>query len=122
MNHRTRSVAGLLALFSLSLFLAEGIWTAVCPPDDGDQAVTTVASGPPDEAATGSSDHERTGSEEDPGCPLGVVAIGGCVSAAVLSAAPPTPSILDGGAQPSLVVEVRSDLLLSSSLFRPPRA
>lgn len=122
MNQRPRSVAGLLALVAFSLFLAEGIWTAVCPPDAGDEAVTVMASGASDEAAPASSDHERAGSEEDPGCPLGVIAIGGCASAAMLSAAPPTPSILDTGAPPSLVVEVRSDLLLSSSLFRPPRA
>lgn len=124
MNHRPRSVAGLLALFALSLFLAEGIWTAMCPPGSGDEAVTAVvaASGAPDEASPEASDHERAGSEAETGCPLGVIAAGGCVSVAVLSAPPPTPSNLDPGAEPFVLPEVRSDLLLPSSLFRPPRA
>lgn len=122
MNHRTRSVAGVLALFALSLFLAEGVWVGVCPPDARHMAAATLTSGSPDEAAHASSDHEEAGSGEETGCPFGAIAIGGCVSAAALSAAPaalPTP---DAGAGSILAAEVRAELVLSSSLFRPPRA
>ncbi len=122
MNRRSRSLPGLLALLGLSLFLAEGVWTAACPPDSGDAAVATVADMAVGDAAPASPAADAADSEEDSGCPLGVIAIGGCVSAAVLSSAPADIPIPDAPSGSSALTEVRPDLLLASSLFRPPRA
>lgn len=117
-----RSVAGLLTLFALSLFLAEGIGTAACPPDSGEAGIATLAERAVGDAVAHPHATDAADSGEDAGCPLGAIAIGGCVSAAVLSASPATLPTSDAGAGSSLPIEHRPDLLLSSGLFRPPRA
>lgn len=132
---RLRRPAGFVALFSGLLFVGEGLSATMCAPPEPDGEVAVPASGGshlgaarhgPGDAPAGMDCCDPgydAGSKEAAGCPFTPMAFsGGCLSVAALEAShepgvPPAASVA-----PLRVAESPSDLLLGTSLFRPPRA
>ncbi len=121
MIRRLRILSALLTIVAMSLSVGEGLWAATCAPmEPGSRVEAPESEGsvPVDCAPSHQDD-----SDADRGCPFaGIATVGGCVSAAVQSPSVesiPTPPELS---QISIEDRTRSDLLLASSLFRPPRA
>lgn len=123
---RLRVPAAILALLATSLFIGEGLWATTCAPGASDGHATAWA--PVDAGAPEGSDSAPTdGDETDPDggseCPFtGVVTSAGCVSAALgtgsVELLPDAPRMTD----PVASVASHLDLLLETSLLRPPRA
>ena len=139
MNRRFRFVGAFLALSALSASYAEGLWAfTACGDMEGIAAEQAMASMDGMEGmadmAMGGMDHsmspsaapsDRTsgdeGSRSMPDCPL--VAIAGTCTAASLPTSEPRVSlgsISRSNFRPA--PDARPELLLSSSLLRPPRA
>lgn len=130
MKPRFRVLAALLALFAFSASFAEGLWASTCAPMD------SMASMDGSRASTGHMESEasdahgqflepgssqRESPDSAPSCPLTPI-IGGCVAVF-----PPAPDaalafVATIHTDPMVVLELAPDLLLVSSLLRPPRA
>lgn len=123
MIRRLRVLSGLLAVVAMSLSLGEGLWAATCAPMDPGVRVEALDSGENAPADCAPSHHEDGDEDRGTQCPFaGFATFGACVSAAVQS--PPLESvpIPPESSQISVADRSRSDRLLASSLFRPPRA
>jgi len=125
MKSRFRVLAALLALFAFSASFAEGLWASTCPPMGSMASMDAMhmesegSDAPEESLEPGSS--EPTTSIPAPSCPLTPI-VGGC--AAVFS--PPSEAVVafvaTTQAKPVVVLDLAPDLLLVSSLLRPPRA
>jgi hypothetical protein len=126
MNRRFRIVAALFALVAFSAYYAEGVLAVFCVSDSSHHAEMTIshAAG---EAHTATS-HESASHEapaegsHKPHCPLSMD--GGMTCApvsvpAVAAAVVPTPASTE---RALTAAEFNIQLLLSHSLYHPPRA
>jgi hypothetical protein len=134
MRSRFRLVAALLALFSLSLTVAEGVWASTCMPGmgmGGEPATATApaahAAGMAMQAPAGAESAHGlgtdSGSSQAPPCPL-APAPGACIALATsLPAHAPESLAPSPEGAPAVVSsdDVRP-VLLVFAFFRPPRA
>lgn len=126
MIRRLRFLSGILALADASFFLGEGLWAAVCAPVGVEGAAGVTA---PDGAGASAGSRyaspggSHSGDDQGAGCPFTAVASpGGCVSAALGAATGGSLPAAPQTANPVIVAESPTDLLLATSLFRPLRA
>jgi hypothetical protein len=142
MKRRTRTLAGSLALMAMALSVTESVLGSVCAPvtamaDMADMADMpgmggqSMAAGGDARAETMTGmpmpvpdrDGGREASEGDDHCPLAPALGQGCSAVASLPAAPSrdgSPTTL--GALRTSFDDIRPELLLAHTLFRPPRA
>lgn len=129
MKRRIRFLAGILSLLALTFSFAEAVRASTCAPVTtmaGD--VMTISSGNvsgPDCHVFGEARHGEPDREEgERYCPFGsAMTAQSCTGAASMpahSSALLAPSFEEAAA--GFALEARRDLLLESTLFRPPRA
>jgi hypothetical protein len=135
MRSRFRLVAALLALLSLSLTMAEGVWASTCMPGMGMGTTSATMGGAraaqaggmamqtPSGAAEAHGSGRGSGSPETPHCPL-APAPGSCValSISIPAQAPESLAPSPEGAPAVASPDDARHILLVSSFFRPPRA
>jgi hypothetical protein len=130
MKLRFRSLAALAALFTLSVYFAEGLWASLCPPDTHAASVEAPmgheVNGCP--MALGDAPVEKPEPAETPHpgpapCPLGPMsASGSCVAASLPAAAAAAVPPFPAGILLSSSPDAARDLLLALAVFHPPRA
>lgn len=126
MIRRTRRVAGLLTLLALTFSLAESAWAATCavsmPAGTRAEAIPEGPAGM--QEASHDPDRDCTRAPDEEPCPFSSpVAAQVCLGIASLPATEePLPAAVSRGVTQVFVLPPRSDLLLESSVFRPPRA
>jgi len=125
MTRRTRSIAGLITSLVLVLSLVEGAWASTCAPAVEMRAAPAEASHPMPHGADHIPGHrDGRGHHDAPDCPFSPAgAAQGCVLGPSLPAEP-APGLALTPEAPDLYIaaETEPHLLLSSSLFHPPKA
>lgn len=131
MIRRSRTLVALLALITLSAFLAESAWALLCPPgmEMGGSAAGVVADAGAHTGGThhsapapDHSDHAPSDSSDSPGCPPGMASAGTCGSGALPAATAVARAPAAEQTTPLLLSDHTPDLLLVAGHFRPPRA
>jgi|HigsolmetaAR202D_1030399.scaffolds.fasta_scaffold02908_10 hypothetical protein len=124
MNDRIRRIVGFITTVVMVFSLAETIWASTCSPADGPaNVIVAPEDGPPRCDGCRPAPHDEHGDDERP-CPFGPVAsTQSCVTAASLPASAtvhldaPTEADSSGPA-----LDAEPELLLATTLFRPPRS
>ena len=117
MNRRFRILGALLALSALSASYAEGVWASS----------TCAAMGPMDMEGMGSMAMDEATAPVDPSsgpapdCPL-LAVTGGCTAVSFPAAEPTVGFASPVPAAPTAALSVSPELLLATSLLRPPKA
>lgn len=122
MRTRFRILAALLALMAFSASFAEQVWAGTCAAEASHAQQSAPASHPHD-GMTMPADHPhpQIPSPDDAGCPMQALAAGCALvffPAAAADAVPATPA---GDARVAPHADPSVQLLLVSSLFRPPQ-
>lgn len=129
MSRRIRFVSGLLALVALTFSFSGSVWASTCGMpmmevgvEDGGER-----SAPPGAHCGSHGDlaSEAGQSHEGPRCPFGSPVAAQACAGGVASAPAATVSLLapfEDGIPEAFDLRPFSDLLLDSTLFRPPRA
>lgn len=117
MRPRVRLLAALLALLALSLSFGEQAWASLCMPAGADSAAAMHAG----HGAPAPEHPEQPSPSPGDGCPLLAAAACAVVSLPASAASIETPEPLPGAAVPTYADQTHR-LLLSTQLFRPPRA
>lgn len=125
MMRRVRSKAGLITFIVLALSLVEGAWAVMCAPGLETRATSAAAAHPAShggEQMPGHGDgHDHPGAPDCPFSPAG--AAQGCVLGASLPAEfAPGLALTPEAPDLYIAAETEPHLLLSSSLFHPPKA
>jgi hypothetical protein len=120
MRARLRTLAALLALFAFSASYVEQAWASLCA-GDGASPAAAVASPVTHGGHAGDSGVPPGEPAPDAECPVQAVAAGCTVVSLppAASTAAALPALPD--AVPPVCADQTHDLLLSSSLFRPPQ-
>lgn len=128
MTRSTRRAAGILALLALAFSFGESVWASTCAamsPMARAAEVGRMSSGAPEGIhCPGFQGGDSAPAEQEGPCPFSsAVAAQLCSGLASLPARDLSlPAGSSEGAAELITVDVRSDLLLAASLFRPPRA
>lgn len=131
MDRRLRTTAGILALLSLTLSVAESVWASTCEPGMRMESPAAVVPSSGEHApgrphvgtAHDDIDEGRHASDDGRPCPFGSPAAAqACAGVASLPARAMTPfASWFQGAAGVFSLETQNDLLLESALFHPPR-
>lgn len=132
MHRRLRTTAGLLALLSLTLSVAESVWASTCAPGMPMESPAAVVPSSDDHApgclhvgtAHDDMDEGRHASDDGRPCPFGSPAAAqACTGVASLPARPMNLfASWSQGAPGVFSLETQNELLLDGAQFHPPRA